>query len=285
MRRRVTTSTMRPTLFFAALFAAVIAFPAAMASARQSKQNPSPQNAPAALPSETVWFAARGTDGQPVSGLSRQDFQVFVHKKPQQIVSFSHAKSAPLVVGLLMQVSGMRYDTLPYEEIKPAMKFFQSIIHDNDEGFAATFKDNVHSLGAPTSNLEKLERDVRNARRDYLHGPSALFDAILWACEKRLAAWPGTQKALVIVADGHDNSSRHGPEDAVEAALQTGTHIYFVSLAYANDHVQGRRRRRIIHNDELIARDTAGALSLYGESRTSRRHSRRSPAKSAGNTP
>jgi VWFA-related protein len=236
--------------------------PAAAASPRPPATRPPQNGAAAPQTSVTVWFAVRTRDGRPASSLDEHDFQVFVDGKLRKDVSIFSGGPAPLTVGLLLQYSHRRQDTLPYREMGPAMGFFQSVIRGNSRGFVATFDGKVHSLGSPTNNMRKLEQNIRKVQDEMPRGKSALYDAILQTLEKRMAARSGTHKVLVIVADGHDNHSKHGPADAIQTALQTGTQIYFVNLAYANPSLSGTARNAAIQADQKIAKETGGSVAF-----------------------
>lgn len=255
-------SELRAPLLFAALFAAMTVVPPAAASPHRPEVRPSQEATAAPRTSVTVWFAVRSRGGQPAPSLDQQDFQVFVDGKLRKDASIFPGGPAPLTVGLLLQYSRRRQETLPYREMGPALGFFQSLIRRNVLGFVATFGGKVHSLGSPTNNMRQLEQNVRKVQDEIPRGKSALYDAILQTCEKNFARSSGTHKALVIVADGHDDHSKHGPADAIQTALRTGTQIYFLDLAYANPSLSGTAQNESIQTAQKIAKETGGNVAF-----------------------
>lgn len=247
-------------LIISALFLiAIAAMPALTTNVDSATASPT-TGTNQAEPLVTAWFAVRGANGQPNATLTKQDFRLYEDGQAHPIVSVVDGASEPLTLGFLFQFSGRRRNTLPYREIDPTSKFLQSVWHGKSEGFAATFASNVHSLGGLTDNLAKLEDDIHRAKGDELEGGSSLYDAIVWACEKRLAMRPGTQKVLVIVGDGHDNYSDHKFQDAVTAALRAGAEVYFVDLVHANSYYSARPRKEaeLVRAATTIAGDTGG---------------------------
>src|SRR5579863_9983439 len=100
----------------------------------------------------------RDRKGAPVSGLSKEDFQIFEDKVPQQIESFNH-EDVPVTVGLVIDNSGsMR--TKRSEVNAAAMAFVRSS-NPADQIFVVNFNEHV-SLGLPanlpfTNNAAELE--------------------------------------------------------------------------------------------------------------------------------
>jgi Ca-activated chloride channel family protein len=190
---------------------------------------------PVSPPPNTVSLFATVLDrnGHIVGGLKQDDFQVFEDGKEQKPTRFALAESQPLVLGLLMQWSGQRRNTLPYAEIDVAPKLFESIARPGNNVFLAGFTDKIMLFSDFADDPSELVGKLRKAIGTPLYGPRALFNAIIWACDTKLSTMPG-RKALLLVADGMDNSSRAGITAAVEAALHSDSAIYIVSLVPAN---------------------------------------------------
>jgi len=238
------------------------ATPTANAGITRHEVHASRQQASASPSSKTVWFVVRDAAGKLVTQLTKQDFQIFEDGKPRQITTFLTPQkvSTPLTLGLLLQFSGQRHDTVPYGELNSAASFFRTAINGRSEGFVATFASRVHPLGSITSDPGELQRDVRLAKGEDLRGSSSLYDAVVWACQKRMSPGPGIRNVLVIVSDGHDNSSRRTSKDAVKAAVRSGTQVYFLDLAYADPYFAPGLRDELNREVEKFVGATGGSL-------------------------
>ncbi len=176
-------------------------------------------------------------------GLGEQDFKVATGAKGTAIASLARASAEPLTVGLMLQWSGMRVKELPYDELGPAAGFLRAVLARGDAGFAVLYSDpqwarrQMVQLGyasAVTDNAAALGQFLARARRLEYWGSSALYD---WMIEEsRVERRAGKQgcRALVIVADGHDNASKHSVSRAVQACLRSRSVVYFVSLVDAD---------------------------------------------------
>ena len=182
-----------------------------------------------------LWVAFQKKHGTPAGNVTTKDFKIYEDGKPLTGVSVAPASSQPLTLGLLIQESGQRRDTLPHAETAPAAAFFRSMFRPSDIGFVGRYSFGVIATVVPLEReVGQIEKGIESTRHDKLGGRSDLYDAIVWACDQEKAARAGWRRALVIVSDGHDNASKHSKDDAIESALRSGTEIYFVDLVYVN---------------------------------------------------
>src|SRR5258708_4665291 len=118
----------------------------------------------------------RDRKGTPVSGLGKDNFQVFEDKVPQQIESFSH-EDLPVTIGLVIDATGSMRPKRA-NVTAAAMAFVRSS-NPADQIFVINFNEHV-SLGLPsnlpfTNNAAQLETALS---RHALTGMTALYDAI-----------------------------------------------------------------------------------------------------------
>jgi Ca-activated chloride channel homolog len=217
----------------------------------------------------TIWLTVFNRGEEDLTGT---EIRVFEDGHQQSNVSLTRDDTEPVVVGLLMQASGERRNTQPHAEIEPSIKFFYSLLKKGSIGFAETFSDHIEVVSKPTSDPEEMERNIRKSANFELEGCSALFDAIISA-SKKLATLSERRRALVVIADGHDNCSQKTAQNALEAALRGQVRIYFVNLAHLDltDSTPGHNRERparIFHLQELskqLAEPTGGtSINLLG---------------------
>jgi Ca-activated chloride channel family protein len=148
----------------------------------------------------------RDRKGAPVSGLGKEDFQVFENKIPQQIESFSH-EDVPVTVGLVIDnSSSMR--SKRSDVINAALAFARSS-NSEDQVFVVNFNEHI-SMGLPGSapfagNQQQLEAALSRNKAD---GLTALYDAVAVALEQlKKGKWD--KKVLIVISDGGDNASKH----------------------------------------------------------------------------
>jgi VWFA-related protein len=217
----------------------------------------------------TVFYRGEEFSGPEVTSTQTQ---VFEDGHLQSNVTLSREEKEPVAVGLLMQASGERRNTLPHAEIEPAINFFRSVLKNGSIGFAETFSDHTEVVRKFTTQPAEMERDLRKSANFELRGCSALFDAIASAC-KKVATLSERRRALVVVADGHDNCSEKTAKNALEAALRAQVRIYFINLAFVDlsDSAPAHNRERparIFRLQELskqLAEPTGGtAINLLG---------------------
>ena len=195
----------------------------------------------------------RARSGSPVSGLGKEDFQVYEDGIPQQIQTFS-SDDMPVTVGLVVDGSGsMRTKRL--EVIVAALAFVHSS-NPADEMFVVSFNEKV-SFGLPddtpfTNDAVQLKAAL--SRTD-ARGMTALYDAVAAALE-HLKMGHRDKKVLIVVSDGADNASRHDLDEVVAMAGQSDAIIYTMGLFEAGDSDRNPRALK------RLARNTGGEAFL-----------------------
>jgi VWFA-related protein len=206
-----------------------------------------------------VCVGVRDSKGTPVVGLHERDFRITGGSKGIAITRLTRAWSAPLTVGLMLQWSGLRSREMPYAELRPSQLFLRAILKNGDAGFVMLFAQEMLTRSRVTDSAAYLSRYLEQARGLPLWGPSALYD---WMAEEsRVEKDAGKQgcRALVIVADGHDNASRRSMQKAVQACLRARTIVYFISLAAVDWSVGVGGRTNLAEDATWIAHQTGGA--------------------------
>jgi Ca-activated chloride channel homolog len=205
----------------------------------QSPQS-SPSTAPASSQStisvktELVVLPVRVTDAHDnfVSGLSRQDFQVFEDGRRQEITAFQRGDT-PVTVGLVVDHSRSMGPELA--DVAAAVTAFAQSSNPQDEMFVVDFNDQVwfQLLGGKpfTNDAAELEKAVEAVSA---RGRTSLYDAVAEGLNHlRLGQWD--KKALIIVSDGGDNASTHKYSEILAMAQQSQTLIYSIGLLGSED--------------------------------------------------
>jgi VWFA-related protein len=164
----------------------------------------------------------------PVSGLGKEDFQVYEDGVVQQINSFSH-EDIPVTVGLVVDNSGSMRPKRP-EVIAAALAFARSS-NPEDQIFVVNFNENVSfGLSDSTPFTDKVAQLEAALSRIAANGRTALYDAVNAALE-HLKKGNRDKKVLIVISDGADNASKHNLAQIMAMAGQSGAIIYTMGLA------------------------------------------------------
>lgn len=158
-----------------------------------------------------------------VTGLSKQNFQIFEGKKQQEIRHFS-SEDAPASIGIILDVSGSMGDKI--DRIRDAVNQFCEDANPQDEFFLITFSDEPRLAEDFTFDPQEIEKELLFAQPK---GRTALLDAIYMGLHRMKDAKYG-KRALVIISDGGDNHSRYSERDIKSAAKESDVMIYAVGI-------------------------------------------------------
>lgn len=182
--------------------------------------------------------------GRPVTDVTQADLAVFEDGAAQEIRRFEKVEDQPIYATALLDVSAsMEPSILAARDA--ALLFFQQAIRPKDRGAVVTFNDRP-ALAVPfTKDLKKLAAGLTGLKAER---GTALFDSVIFA----LHYFNGVkgQRALLLLSDGKDESSKFQYADAVEYARRAGVTIYAIGLALP----KGEPRRKLTG----IAEETGG---------------------------
>jgi Ca-activated chloride channel family protein len=162
-----------------------------------------------------------------VSGLGKNDFQVYENHVLQQVKYFSH-EDLPVTVGLVIDNSGSM-SSKRADVITSALSFARSS-NPQDQVFVVNFNEHV-SYGLPadipfTDRQDQLQRALSSIRTT---GQTALYDAIATALD-HLKQGKLAKKVLIVISDGGDNASRHSMAQVLEMARSSAAMIYTIGI-------------------------------------------------------
>ncbi len=158
-----------------------------------------------------------------VTGLTKNDFEVYDDGVRQDIALFA-TQDSPLTLGIVYDVSGSM-NPLSTQSFR-ALKGLFEYSHSDDEYFVVSFSDRA-----------KLIQDFTSVPNDIINkavfikpkGSTALFDAIYLALEK-VKQGRHEKKALLIISDGEENSSRYSFGELRKALRETDAQLYAIGL-------------------------------------------------------
>jgi Ca-activated chloride channel homolog len=173
-----------------------------------------------------VYASVTDARGDPVTGLSRADFELVENGQPQTISTFTQGQfplSAAIAIDRSFSMAGARLD-----QAKAAARVFLDELRPGDEAMVVAIGSEVE-IAAPLST-DRREQIQAVARIDAF-GTTGLHDAIIRAID---AVQPARgRRALVLLSDGTDRYSSATAAEALERARRADVMIYPVALGKA----------------------------------------------------
>jgi Ca-activated chloride channel family protein len=201
----------------------------AISRSQQSTPPNSAASATISVNADLVALPVRVTDsnGNVVSGLTREDFTVFEDGRPQKLTLFQQ-EDTPVTVGLVVDHSRSMGPKLA--EVTAAVLAFAHSSNPQDEMFVVDFNDDVwlQMLGGKpfTHSAEDLEKEIGAVSA---HGRTALYDAVAEGLN-HLRFGHCEKKALIIVSDGGDNASHQTFSQVLALAQRSQVLVYSIIL-------------------------------------------------------
>ena len=160
-----------------------------------------------------------------VTNLTREDFSVLEDNQKQEIRNFNRETNLPLTMALLIDTSQSVAPKLKFEQ-EAATSFFYNVLRDKDRAMLLEFDSGVTLIQDFTNDANKMAKQIKSLRAA---GGTALYDAIYLACDEKLIRETG-RKAIVILSDGEDQSSKMTFDQALEMALRAEATIFSISV-------------------------------------------------------
>jgi VWFA-related protein len=161
--------------------------------------------------------------GTPILGLHGENFEILEDGRPQPVTFFSGERK-PLRIALALDVSISMTDKM--EEVADALDHFIKLLEPADEILVMTFSDEVNVDQDFTSDRAQLERVFSRLRPA---AGTAMYDAAIEAI-RRVAPGAAESKAVVLVTDGVDTSSRATYEELRELAKRTEVPVFSIGI-------------------------------------------------------
>ena len=170
-----------------------------------------------------VPVAVNDAYNRPVAGLEKENFRVFDDKLEQVITSFS-MEDEPVAVGLVFDTSGSMGSKL--DKSRQAVAQFFKTANPEDEFFLIQFNDRPEMVVDFTTRVEEIQNRLTFTQSK---GRTALLDAVYMALHKMKKA-KNPRKALLIISDGGDNSSRYTESEIKKLVQEADVQIYAIGI-------------------------------------------------------
>jgi VWFA-related protein len=231
-----------PSVVFAILISAALSSGAPSAETAMQSQQPQPASSGAYtlhVDADEVVLNCTVLDnkGELVNDLTRSNFQVFEDKIRQTVLSIQH-QDTPVSIGLLVDNSGSMNSKRA--AVASAALDLVKASNPQDETFVINFTDQAYLDQDFTSDLQKLQRGLSHIS---LSGGTALYDTVVTAADKMERSATRPRKALIIISDGDDNSSKLTLGDAIHRVQDMqGPIIYSIGLLFGGDKSRHAKR-------------------------------------------
>jgi Ca-activated chloride channel family protein len=158
-----------------------------------------------------------------VTGLEKENFQLFDGNTQQEISSFS-SEDAPVSLGVIFDSSGSMSSKM--DRAKDAVVEFFKTANPQDEFFMITFSDEPEEVSDFTSSVDEIQNKLVYA---VPRKRTALLDAIYMGVSKMRQA-KYAKKALLIISDGGDNHSRYTEGEIKALVKEADVMIYAIGI-------------------------------------------------------
>ena len=158
-----------------------------------------------------------------VTGLEKENFQLFDGNSPQEIRSFS-SEDAPVSLGVIFDSSGSMSSKM--DRAKDAVMEFFKTANPQDEFFMITFSDEPEEVSDFTNSVDEIQSKLVYA---VPRKRTALLDAIYMGVSKMRQA-KYAKKALLIISDGGDNHSRYTEGEIKALVKEADVMIYAIGI-------------------------------------------------------
>src|SRR5713101_7838590 len=199
-------------------------------------------------------FTATDKNNRYLTTLQQSDIRVLEDGVPQTLFTFQRETDRPLAIAFLIDVSISEERTLPQEKAA-AREFIEAVIRSSkDQAAIIPFEGYAHLEQPLTRDMigiyRALER-VEVAFPSYLgsappiggitsgpgtvapprEGSTAIWDSVAVTSRYVLARSPGQRRrAIILLTDGQDTSSRILRTNATEQAIASETVIYAIGI-------------------------------------------------------
>jgi VWFA-related protein len=176
---------------------------------------------------ELINVTATVTDrsGRFAGRLRKEDFVVYEDNKQVEVSHFS-ADRTPVSLGIVVDTSGSMAGEKWQSAVSSIDRFFRLMNDELDEFFLYRFSASADLVADWTNDRDRLASSLG---RIHPNGGTAMYDA---AAEAVPMAQGGQnrKKAIVIISDGNDTSSRVGVSEVKQLVRETEVLVYAVGI-------------------------------------------------------
>jgi Ca-activated chloride channel homolog len=167
--------------------------------------------------------------GEPVIGLTRDNFRLYEDGVEQKLVSLS-GEDLPVSVCLVFDLSESmkkKMDTASQAMLALLRSFTQA----EDEFCLVVFNERAKVVVPLEAGVQAIEHKLARAKP---LGRTALLDAVHTA-RNQLQQAGNSRKVMIVISDGGDNHSRRTRTEVIKEMRESDVQVYALSVHYDND--------------------------------------------------
>ena len=204
----------------------------------------------------TIQASVRDHRGRSMRGLTAKDFEVLDNGQPRPILSLRGDAGAPVSLAILVDTSGSMRAGLKMGMARQAVDSVVAQLRQGDDEVAVfTFDSSLRQELPFTTELARVQGSLDGIEP---FGSTSLFDATA-ATARKLAERAGTRKAIVVLTDGVDTSSKLSAPEVSGLAASIDVPVYVVAT------VPNLDQRAMMESIDRTRRSTAGDLRDLAE--------------------
>src|SRR3954451_14245133 len=173
-------------------------------------------------------------DGHRVNDLQLDSFKVLDEGKPVKVAKFEHVSNLPLSIGLAIDTSASMQPRMS-EAQKAASQFFTNVMRKGDKAFLVSFDSQPQLIQKWSPRVADVNAGLAKLRAEE---STALYDAVVYSLYNFLGV--KGQKALIVITDGRDTSSKFSYDQALEYARRAAVPIYGIGIGIRATEVDVR---------------------------------------------
>jgi len=169
-----------------------------------------------------LWISATNKNDEFVGDLARGELRLFEADAEQKIIDF-YAENRAITLAFVIDASGSMRDKI--EQVHIAAGAFVDTLRDIDQALVIDFDDNVFLIQDLTSDRAALKQAIESTEP---LGATSLYDA-LHAAYRKIGKIDG-RKAMILLSDGEDTSSRLGYKRVLDEAKSNNMILYTIGI-------------------------------------------------------
>lgn len=211
---------------------ALIVVPALLAApSARGQVDPSRITFHASLDLVTIQASVRDHRGRPMKGLTQNDFEIRDNGELRPVLSLRADARSPISLGILIDTSGSMRVGPKLAMAREAFSAIAAQLRGGDEVALFTFDSALHQRMDFTREPALMDGIWSEVEP---FGTTSLYDATAEAARK-VAARSATHKAIILLTDGIDTSSKLSPEQVSGIASSIDVPVYVVATVPSID--------------------------------------------------